>query len=970
MTHENSFKVVGIGASAGGLEAIQDFFSKMPPNSDVAFVVIQHLSPDHKSMMNELLAKHTRMEILIATEGLPVKPNHIYLIPPGKNLTIFHKKLFLTKIDKKESINLPIDIFFRSLAKDLGKDSVGIILSGTGSDGTLGIRAIKAASGMVMVQDDRSAKFDGMPRSSIATGLVDYVLNTKQMPEKLLGYIQHPYINKTKDFKEELDQTEDALLKIIMLIREYCGVDFSYYKPNTIIRRIEKRLGINQFEKIEDYIDLLEKNDDEIEILYNELLIGVTKFFRDEEAFDELEQKIIPAIFEENPNNSEIRVWTVGCSTGEEAYSVAMLFYEYMERNKISADVKIFATDLDKDSIEFAGVGLYPENIYSDLSQERLHKFFNNKDDFYQVRENIRRMVVFATQNITKDPPFSKIDLITCRNMLIYLKTETQQKILSMFYFALKPTGYLFLGSSESISDFLGFKSINHKLKFFSYVQGYKPEINEQYSFRLRSHKDRIPLVKSQTQSKSNERLFTDQFVNQILEKYLEPSVILDERYNVIQTIHDVNNFLKLPRGAVSYNFLKLLKEEISVIMNSVLRKVKKENQEVVFENVNIEIEKEKKILIDIKSNIVNDTRTKQDFFIVSFIEKKNSSDEKPKVYNIDINDQYQERLQELEKELQFTKENLQATVEELETSNEELQSSNEELIASNEELQSTNEELQSVNEELYTVNAENQEKIVQLTELNNDIDNLLKSTGIGTIFLDKDLAIRKFTKKIKEIVHIMDLDVGRSIEHLAVGAIYPDFIKHIIHVRETLEIVEREIQVNDNYWIVRILPYRNEHNAVEGIIINFFGINKLKKMQNEKDRERNLLMRILDNNPMANTMVDKNGKVVFANKRAEEILGFTQEQLTSKKYNDYDWQIKDEEGKEIQSDELPFAVIMNTKQNIYRFRHFVTRPDKTKVLLSISGSPIFNDNKDVSGAVFAIELVGSPKFKNYNTKS
>ena len=970
MAHEDSFTVVGIGASAGGLEAIQDYFSQMPSESGLAFVVVQHLSPDHKSMMNELLAKYTRMKILVASDGLSVEPNHLYLIPPGKNLTIFHKKLFLTPIDKKGSINLPIDIFFRSLADDLGKNSVGIILSGTGSDGTLGIRAIKEAGGMVMVQDDQSAKFDGMPRSSIATGLVDYVLRPAQMPEKLLSYIEHPYINKTKDFKEELDQTEDALLKIIMLIREHCGVDFSYYKPNTLIRRIEKRLGINQFEKIEDYIALLEKDPLEVDILYKELLIGVTKFFRDKEAFDELEQKIIPEIFENKSEKSEIRVWTVGCSTGEEAYSIAILFREYMERNNIYDDIKIFATDLDKDSIEFAGVGIYPENIYSDLSQERLTKYFKKKDNVYQVNESIRRMVVFATQNITKDPPFSKIDLITCRNMLIYLKPETQQKILSMFYFALKPTGFLFLGSSESINDFSGFKSINNKWKFFSYVSGYQPELNEPFTFRLTSNKDRIPVTRSQSFPKSYERLFSDNFVSQLLERYLEPSVILNDQYNVIQTVHDVNKFLRLPRGPISYNILKLIKEELAVVINSILRKVKKENQEVLFENIYLELDNGSKLLVDIKSNIINDYRSKQSFYIVSFIEKKDTPVKKAKTFNIDISSQYNERLSELEKELQFTKESLQATVEELETSNEELQSSNEELIASNEELQSTNEELQSVNEELYTVNAEHQDKIVQLTELNNDIDNLLKSTGIGTIFLDKDLTIRRFTPKIQEIVPIMDLDLGRSIKHLAVGSIYPEFLDHIIQVRETLQIVEQEIKINTNFWIVRILPYRTENNAVEGIVINFIGINELKQMQEDKERERDLLIRILDNSPIAKTMVDKTGQIVFANKRAEEVLGFTLKQITHKAFNDFDWNIKDEKGQKIPAEKLPFSLIMSTKQNIYRFRHYITRPDNTEVLLSISGSPMFDENKKVSGAVFAIELIGDPVFRDKNSKS
>ncbi|MCB2195226.1 MAG: PAS domain-containing protein [Bacteroidetes bacterium] len=956
--HKESLNIVGIGASAGGLEAIQEFFSKMPSDTGLAFVVVQHLSPDHKSMMNELLAKYSRMEISVASDGMEVKANHIYLIPPGKNLTIFHQKLFLTKIIKERRINLPIDIFFRSLAEDQGKNSIGIILSGTGSDGTLGIRAIKEAGGMVMVQDDQSAKFDGMPRSSIATGIVDYVLKPKEMPKRLLGYVKHPFINKTKDFKEELEQTEDALLKIIMLIKEECGVDFSFYKPNTLIRRIEKRVGINQINKIEEYISLLEHNPDEIEILYKDLLIGVTSFFRDKEAFDELKKNIIPEIFKIKSESKEIRVWTVACSTGEEAYSLAILFNEYMEENRITADVKIFATDLDKNSIEYAGIGNYPENIYSDIPPKLLDKYFVKQSNSYQVKEIIRRMVVFAKQNITKDPPFSKIDLITCRNLLIYLKPETQQKILGMFYFAINPTGYLFLGSSESISDFAGFKSIHNKWKLFKCVEGYQPEITGGYTVPLKSNKDHAAPDRFKNYTHIYEKIFSNGFVNQVLEKYLEPSVILDENYNIIQTVHDVNKFLRIPRGRISYSILKLAHEDLTVVINSVLRKTKQENREVLFENVFLELEPDKKLIFDIKANVIKDLKLKQTYYIVSFIEKSDVSAQEPSKLKIDIKSEYHQRLNELEKELQFTKENLQATVEELETSNEELQSSNEELIASNEELQSTNEELQSVNEELYTVNAEHQDKISQLTELNNDIDNLLTSTDIGTIFLDKDLSIRKITPKVQDILPIKDFDVGRSIKDLAVGDIYNQFISHIQKVLSTLKIVEKEIKIKREYWLVRILPYRTQNRAIEGVVINFIEITKLKQSQKEHEQERKLLMRILNNSPVAKTMVDKNGQIVFANKQAEKVFGLSVKDITTRKFSDHDWKIRSMDNKEIPEEELPFSLIMKSKDSIHKYKHYITRPDNKKVLLTINGAPMFDTSKKVSGAIFTIELI------------
>jgi len=957
-SNNNSPIVVGIGASAGGLEAIQEFFKNMPKDSNLAFVVVQHLSPDYKSLMDELLLKYTRMNIHKVTEGMEIEPNSIYLIPPGKNMTIFHNKLFLTKQDPGRGINLPIDIFLRSLAKDKGRNAVAVILSGTGSDGSLGIRAIKESGGMVMVQDDKSAKFDGMPRSSIATGIVDFILPANKLPEKLLAYVQHPFISELKDIKSELDETEDSLTKIIMLIREYSGIDFSFYKTNTIIRRIEKRIGINQLYDLESYICYLEDNSEEIEILYKELLIGVTRFFRDKEAFDILQEKTIPKILENATNKTQIRVWSAGCSTGEEAYSTAILFREYMDENKIEADVKIFATDLDQQSVEFAGVGVYPENVLSDISPERIKKYFKKEDDKYQVAEKIRRMVVFATQNIIKDPPFSKLDLILCRNMLIYFKPETQKKILSMFYFSLRSSGFLFLGSSESIGEFsTGFTPINVKWKIFKYKAGFRPEISRD-----------VPLTSIRTQlrneiphetgfKKSFERTFFDVLLNQLLTKYIPPSVIVDDNYNILHIIQDINKYIKLPQGKITYNLLKLINNEISVIVSSILRKVKKDDQQVIFEDVGFKSSNNKKILVDIIANILYDEKTKQNYYVVSFQEKK-LKPKKTTTEKVDVNSQYHERLVELEKELQFTKESLQATVEELETSNEELQSSNEELIASNEELQSTNEELQSVNEELYTVNAEHQQKIHELTLMSNDMDNLLKNTEIGTIFLDIDLKIRKITEHIYDNFNILRTDIDRPINDLVISKLYPRFISDIKKVLKSLKRIDKEIKYNGNYYVIRILPYRNEEDAVRGAIISFININEVEKVREQIEREKDLLLRILENSPEAKSMVDEKGKITYINKKGEKVLGMTLNDVKRRKFNDHNWNIVDENGKNIADKELPFSLIMKNKKEVRDYKHFITQPGGKKVLLSIHGAPMFNEKKEVIGAVFTMNEI------------
>jgi two-component system CheB/CheR fusion protein len=457
--------IAAIGASAGGLEALQEFFKAVPLDSGIGFVVIQHLSPDYKSLMDELLARYTKLPIRKALDNMLVEADTVYLIPPRKNLTIFHGKLLLEDQGARSGLILPIDIFFRSLANDLGKNAIGIVLSGTGSDGTLGTRAIKEAGGMVMAQEETTAKFDGMPRSTISTGLVDYILPPGKMPEELVNYIKHPFVGQAKDTGTVLTGDEDSLTKIMMILRDYCGIDFSYYKENTIIRRLERRLSINRFERLDDYLKFLNESGKEKDILYRELLIGVTRFFRDEAAFSIVKDSLLPKLVENN--KQPIRIWSAGCSTGEEVYSLAMILREYLDEKRLDNEVKIFATDIDKRSLELAGQGIYPESIVSDIELPLIHKYFVKKDSGYQVNETIRKMVIFATHNVFKDPPFSKLNMIVCRNLFIYLKPDSQSRVLSTFYMALKAGGFLFMGSSETLgshSEAFNILSAKHKI--------------------------------------------------------------------------------------------------------------------------------------------------------------------------------------------------------------------------------------------------------------------------------------------------------------------------------------------------------------------------------------------------------------------------------------------------------------------------------------------------------------------------
>lgn len=831
-----TFPIVGIGASAGGLEALQEFFDCMPIASGAAFVIVQHLSPDYKSFMGELLSRHTSISIEVASDGVNIESDHIYLIPPKMNMTIVGGKLYLKEIIGRH-LNLPIDIFFRSLAADQENNAIGIILSGTGTDGTLGIRAIKESGGMTMSQDDQTAKFDGMPRSSISTGMIDFVLPPSQLAQELANYIKHPFINKNSTIESQLLQNQSVFNKIIAILHDAKNVDFSNYKQNTLIRRLEKRISINRFEKITDYVSFLSVTPKEVSALFNDMLIGVTRFFRDEKAFELLASAVIPEIFSQHADKSEIRIWAPACSTGEEAYTLAILFKDYMSANNIIKDVKIFATDIDEESLSFAGEGLYPSNISADVPSKTLAKHFIRRDTGYQINDNIRRMIIFARHNIIDEPAFSKLDMISCRNLLIYLNIDVQQKILSTFHVCLKNDGFLFLGSSESLGKLSeGFDILDSKAKLFKKRNRYKPEMLPISSLSTPLHRNRPEMMQAQAfanQLKSGSRQLEYVFED-IAHYYLPPSVIIDGQYNVLYSIHDVSKYLHLPKGQITSNLLKMLPKDVSVIVSSLIRRAEKKQDEIIFDDIDFG-EKDKKLSISCKRIENSD----YDFscYIVSFNEKEAIPAEKlttNNIVSISINSQYQERIEELEREIQQKNESLQATVEELETSNEELQSSNEELIASNEELQSTNEELQSVNEELYTVNSEHIRKIEELTELNSDYDNLLRNTFIGNLFLDRNLVIRKISDVASSITNVLPSDVGRPIQHLSLKSLYKEFFSDIESVSETLEPVEKEILHDNNWYFMRMLPYRTTENAVDGIIITFVDITRLKETQSQ----------------------------------------------------------------------------------------------------------------------------------------
>lgn len=715
-----------------------------------------------------------------------------------------------------------------------------------------------------MVQDESSAKFDGMPRSSIATGLVDYVLPPHKMPEELLNYIKHPLVMSSVTPE---DQGMDELTKISVIMRNHGGIDFSCYKENTLIRRIERRVKINRLANFTEYVNLLKTADKEREILQREFLIGVTGFFRDREAFESIRTNVLPKL---DYAKKTIRVWTAGCSTGEEVYSIAILVREYLEVNKIDCDVKLFATDIDTTAIEIAGEGFYPDNLVADVDASLLYKYFVKKEGGYKVADSVRKLVVFAKHNILKDPPFSKLDMIVCRNLFIYLKSENQLSILTGFYYSLSPNGFLFLGSSESLGDISkGFKIVDAKWKIYQYREGYSPSIPNTVIYPNTKIGRRFKPETEMQQIHPAMRI--EKLLMEVISSVAPPSLLIDAEDNIVQVINDLSPYIKIQPGRFSNNFNSNMDKDQALFINNMIRRLKNDRKEVVL-SLPSKSEKGKNIMI--KGKLIE--MRSSDFYLISFIEKNNEASPGDQVA-FNVSDEVKERVRVLENELQIAREGLQATIEELETSNEELQSSNEELIASNEELQSTNDELQSVNEELYTVNNEYQHKIEELTKLNNDLNNLIRNTDVGAIYLDQSLRIRKITPKVPKITNIMDSDIGRPINHIALVEGYPSLLEDIESVFETLQPVERQISLRDGkYYEARIRPYRTEYNSAEGVMITMVDITNLYDEQYEVLQLNQRLDRAMELGNMAwwEYLVDLD-EIVYSSRKSE-MLGYS----------------------------------------------------------------------------------------------
>jgi two-component system CheB/CheR fusion protein len=882
---QGRFPIAGIGASAGGLEALEELLADMPVDIGMAFVVVIHQHPGHVSLLPELLGKVTRLPVVKVTDNLKVERDRVYVNPPGGNLAILNGVLHLMEAAKAEGPRLSIDYFLRSLAEDQKERAICIILSGTGTDGTLGLKAIKGESGMAMVQQVQSAKYAGMPSSAVATSLADYILPPQAMPEQLAAYTRGPYLTATPGAGRPVELptlAPEPLQKIFVLLRSRTGHDFSAYKPSTIRRRIERRMNVHQVDAPGQYLRYLQENPQELDALFKELLISVTSFFRDPEAFQNLAQSLLPALLESRPEHQTLRLWVPGCSTGEEVYSLAMILRECMDTFNRRVEVQLFGTDLDGEAIETARAGLYPEGIAVDVPPQRLERFFTREDGSFRIRKEIREMAIFAVQNVIRDPPFTKLDLLSCRNMLIYLNSDLQRRLLPVFHYALRPGGLLMLGPSETVGggDEL-FEVVDKKWKIF-----------RRKETPLAAHAlIELPRQPAKTGSEQTApaaaRPAKDPglapLVDQLLlTRFAPAAVLVNERGDIVFIHGRTGDFLEPATGQPRLNILDMAREGLQLELASAMRQAAGRNAEVFREGVRFRANGGF-LHANLSVSKVQEPASMRGLLLVAFrlrpapVEPAPASSRRRK-------QPLSDRADELERELLCTKESLQTTIEEVETSNEELKSANEELQSTNEELQSTieeletsKEEMQSLNEELTTVNTELQSKVEELSRANDDMQNLLNSTEIATLFLDNDLRIKRFTEQARSLIKVIPTDIGRPLGDLASTLRYDGLTADCREVLRTLVVKQAEVQTREgHFYLMRIIPYRTAENTIDGLVLTFVDIHPIKEAQKNLRRMSQVFTEGRD--PII--IVDTSARILDVNDEAARTCGWSRQEL------------------------------------------------------------------------------------------
>ena len=975
------FPVVGIGASAGGLAALETFFSSMPVDIDpgMAFVLVQHLAPDHKSIMTEIIQRYTRMQVFEVTDGMVVQPNCAYIIPPNRDMAFLNGTLQLFEPTSPRGQRLPIDFFFRSLATDQHERAICVVLSGTGSDGTLGLRTVKGEGGMAMAQSPGTTEFDGMPRSAIATGLVDYELPPGEMPAQLIAYATHAFGPLAQHALVPAPRTGSALKKIFTLLRAKVGHDFSRYKPNTIQRRIERRMAVHQIAAIDGYVKYLQQTPSELDSLFRDLLIGVTNFFRDPTAFLALEQHAIPAIFKGKPVGGTVRVWCTGCSTGEEAYSIAMLLRERMDVLKLTYHVQVFATDIDSRAISSARAGLYPASIVADISPERVARFFTPEGDgtAFRIHKGIRDMLVFSEQNVIQDPPFSRLDLISCRNLLIYLGGELQKKLIPLFHYTLNPGGVLFLGTSETVGDFSDlFTVLDLKAKLYQRKPGFvsSPRLTHGQFLPPLTAADAAPeqgVGKTARPGRPSLREVTEKA---LLRRIDVSGVLVNGQGDILYLHGRTGMYLEpAPGEARINNILKMAREGLRRELATALHGAVGTGEVVHARGLRVKTNGHfSTVNLTVRPLTGGSNETLETALYLVVLEEASiqnppggsAAKQKPDDTTAQGEPLSEGRYNEvnanatiaaLHDELRANEEYLQAANEELETSNEELKSSNEEMQSVNEELQSTNEELetskeemQSINEELSTVNAELQVKVLDLSRTSNDMNNLMSSTGIGTVFVDHQLRILRFTPAATRIINLIPSDMGRPVAHTVSNLVsYTGLVADAKAVLDTLIPKEVEVQTTEGAWYkMRIQPYRTLDNVIEGAVITFVDITEIVRTRDAL-RNANELLRlavVVRDAFDAITVQDLDGRILAWNPGAIRMYGWSEAEALG-------MNVRDRIPKELREKELVKVHQLSEEEVLEPYRTRRIAKDGAVIEVSMTSTALVNE----TGEMYAI---------------
>lgn len=828
------FPVVGIGASAGGLEALELFLSGVPTDSGMAYVIVQHLDPTQKGMMPELLQRATSLAVVQATDRLKVRPDHVYVLPPNHDISIQKCVLHLTKPAAPRGRRLPIDFFLNSLAQDYHQKAVAVLLSGMGSDGTEGLRAIKTNAGLILVQDPTTAAFPSMPQSAIDADLVDIIAPAAELPKRIIARLQQkPSVKLDSINPDEL--VKSGLDKVLSLMQAHNGQDFSLYKKSTLYRRIERRMGVHQLGHISEYVNLLKENTQELDLLFKELLIGVTSFFRDPAAWDNLRDIAFPALFQRTPSGRALRAWVPACSTGEEAYSIAISFKEALEIHQPAGrfSLHIFATDLAQDAIDLARTGHYAKDIDARVSADRLSRYFTATDDGYQIAKEVREMVIFAPQNMAQDPPFTKLDLLSCRNVLIYFGPELQQKLLALFHYSLTPGGILFLGNSETVGSTTHlFEALDSKTRLYRRLDSPSHTLTVDFPTRLSTFSGEPDT--SVTPPTKNLQTLADQL---LLREFAPAAVLVNSGGDIIYICGRTGRYLEPAAGKANWNVYAMARDGLRHVLGSALQQVVRDRGRIECNDLSLE-DDGKTCQLDLTLQYIENPEPLHGTVMIVFKELRSKPPAKrptKKKAQSPFEVQLEKSLEQAQDEVKCLREQMQTSGEELKSTNEELQSTNEELQSTNEELTTSKEEMQSLNEELQTVNVELQSRVDDLSRVSDDMQNLLNSTEVATIFLDNRLHIRRFTEQAANIIKLISADVGRPLSDLASDLDYPDLAQDADEVLRTLIFSEKQVKSCNNHWFtVRIMPYRTMQNLINGVVITFIDITIAKNLEAE----------------------------------------------------------------------------------------------------------------------------------------